>query len=376
MTYRTLSGRAGRATLLSLCIVGCHADSEQEAAALEARAAAATQLPPARALGPRTPSPDSVPLAPPAPPRRTLSPLADSIAASIVFAPRVQTWFTAAARGKRMLVDLGRVDVEVRKVPERLAAFKEAVEDRSPVPIGARLLLRGPWGAEEVTVAALDVWNGRVVAVVHGSPRLDSLARGKSLSPASAQLLQVAYAAHDSVAAASDSAQAAAPAPAPAPAPTRWPTAPCRRDSLSPDLGFRVTWVRDSIDMVLRGAAALPGYDAPQGVVTVRSSQAVGCFGEGQRVALVVNIRSADNSYARERVVLIDNFGRVTPLRANDLRFKAHDVVYALDADGDGVDDLATRAITAGAGATVILRYDPTSKRLGRLTSGFAWEAR
>ena len=369
MTYRTLPGRAGRAALLSFCIVGCHLDSEQESAALEARAAAATQqFPPARALGPRTPSPDSEPVVPPPPPRRTLSPLADTIAGSIVFAPRVQTWFTASARGKRMLVDLGRVDVEVRKPPERLAAFKEAAEDRSPVPVGAKLLLRSPWGAEEVDMTAIDVWNGRVVGVLTGSPRLASLAQGKSLLPASVQLLQVAYAARDS-AASSDSTRTAPP-------PARWPAAPCRRDSLSPDLAFRVTWVRDSLDAVLREAAALPAFDAPQGAVTVRSSQAVGCFGEGQRVALVVNLRSADNSYARERIVLLDGLGRVTPLRANDLRFKAHEVVYALDADGDGIDDLATRAITERAGATVILRYDPTTKRLGRLTSGFAWEAR
>ena len=375
MTYRTISGRAGRATLLSLCLVGCHVDSEQEAAALEARAAAATQLPPARALGPRVASPDSVPAVQPVRARRALSPLADTIASSIVFAPRVQTWFTASARGKRMLVDLGRVDVEVRRSPERLAAFREAAEDRSPVPIGTRLLLRAPWGAEEVTVTAIDLWNGRVVAVVQGSPRLDSLVRGRSLLPASAQLVRVAYAARDSTASpgSSDSTQAA---PAQTPPPARWPTSPCRRDSLSPDLAFRLTWVRDSIDAALRTAAAVPGYDAPQGAVTVRSSQAVGCFGEGHRVALVVNIRSADNSYVRERVILLDNLGRVTPLRANDLRFKAHDLVYALDADGDGVDDLATRATTAGAGATVILRYDPTTKRLGRLSSGFTWESR
>ena len=99
----------------------------------------------------------------------------------------------------------------------------------------------------------------------------------------------------------------------------------------------------------------------------------MGCFGERQRVALVVTVRTADNGWVQERVVLLDDAGRVTPVRANDLRFRAHELLYAFDADGDGVDDLAAKASTEAAGATVILRLDPKTKRLTRLAGGFAW---
>ena len=55
-----------------------------------------------------------------------LSPLADSIAERMVFPPSGQLWFTAAARGKRMLVDIGRVDIDVKTEP-RASAYLEAV---------------------------------------------------------------------------------------------------------------------------------------------------------------------------------------------------------------------------------------------------------
>jgi len=376
MTSRTLSGRAGRALLLSLGVAACNADGvERDTAALEARAAAATE--PLASRLPARPDSGAAPTDSAAPPpraaahRRALSPLADSIAEKIVFAPRTQTWFTAAARGKRMLVDLGRVDTEVRKVPERLAAFREAAAERSPVPVGTRLLLRGPFGAHEVTVASFDVWNGRVAGVLEGSALVDSLARVvRDPLPASAQLLGSTYAARDSAAQAAAAAGAAA-----ATTPAR-PIARCVRDTLSTALAERVAFVRDSLDAALRALAALPGFDAPRGAIAVRASQAVGCFDEGRRVALVVTLRTADASYVQERVVLLDDAGRVTPIRANDLRFKAHDVIYAFDADGDGVDDLAAKAATQLAGATVILRFDPKAKRLTRLTGGFAWESR
>src|SRR4029434_353562 len=59
------------------------------------------------------------PRAPPPPPKPP-PPLADTIAEKLVFPPVTQSWFLAAARGKKMLVDIGRVDVEVRRGPARL----------------------------------------------------------------------------------------------------------------------------------------------------------------------------------------------------------------------------------------------------------------
>ena len=98
-----------------------------------------------------------------------------------------------------------------------------------------------------------------------------------------------------------------------------------------------------------------------------------GCFGVARR-ALVVSLRAGDAEWVRERMVLVAPNGAVTPLRVSDLRFRAHDLLVAFDADGDGVDDLATRATTERAGGTTVLRVDLGNKRAERLAGGFAWE--
>jgi hypothetical protein len=103
------------------------------------------------------------------------------------------------------------------------------------------------------------------------------------------------------------------------------------------------------------------------------SSQVRGCFGVARR-ALVVSVRAGDAEWVRERLVLISPDGAAIPLHVNDLRFRAHDLLTAFDADGDGVDDLATRATTERAGGTTVLRIDPQKRRADRMAGGFAWE--
>ncbi|HVE78066.1 MAG TPA: hypothetical protein VNA89_04345, partial [Gemmatimonadaceae bacterium] len=84
---------------------------------------------------------DSVALTRPARRARppALPPLADSIAQLMVFAPRGQMWFAAAARGKRMLLDLGRADIDVRADTARFAAFQLVANHRATLRVGARL---------------------------------------------------------------------------------------------------------------------------------------------------------------------------------------------------------------------------------------------
>jgi hypothetical protein len=280
---------------------------------------------------------------------RPLSPLADSLSHMLVFVPRERSWLTAAARGKRMLVDIGRVDAEVRKDPARLAAYKEAVAALSPLRPGERLRLRGRWGSSDVTIASFDVWNGRIVALLQGDPLVDSLARLVEQLPASAIRLTTS----DSLALADSSV---APATA------------CER-TLDPELVKRVDVVRDSLQTIMRSRVA------PERVANVvfASSRAAGCYG-AWRAALAVSVRSKALDWVEERVVMLDSAGAVTPVRVSDLRFRTHDLLMALDADGDGVDDVATRGLRERAGGISILRFDPASRRFARLTSGFAWE--
>lgn len=290
----------------------------------------------------------AVSLPPREPPRPVLSPVADTIAQWLVFAPRGQQWFTAAARGKRLLVDIGRIDIEVRKDSARAAGYLEAVRRLSPIKVGARFRIAGPWGADSAVLSSFASWNGRIVGVLDVTGRADSLVRTVEPLPASALLT-------DSVVApAVDS---------------------CQRDSVAEEVLDRAGIVRDSISQHLLDSA-MPPFERLRNSVRMASSRVIGCYGTMGRVMVIVSLRAGNNEFVAERFAVVDDTGYVTPLRANDFRFPAHDGVYALDADRDGVDDLATRAMAEGMGALSILRTDTSRKRLDRLTSGFAWEAR
>lgn len=304
---------------------------------------------------PQKGSPASAQEAPPPPaaePRQArarkpvLSARAESLSTRLVFAPSNQSWFLAAARGKRLLVDLGRVDAEVTKDAERAAAFREAVERLSPVPVGARFRLHGTWGADDAVVTGYDSWNGRIVATVRTSPTVEGLA---------ARVVPF-------VVAAQRTDSAAEPAPE-----------SCERTPLSPQMVARADSVRDSLETELRLFDA-PVADRLAESIKVQHTRIVGCFGVG-RTMLVASLRAGGNEYLRERYVVLDDAGKVHALRSNSLRFRANDALYAFDADGDGIDDIAARGIAERAGALTILRV-ADGRRLERLTSGFFWESR
>ncbi len=130
------------------------------------------------ASAPVTASPSRPVTASPSPADRGgLSPLADTIAQRLVFVPLVERWLTAAARTKKLYVDLGRVDIDLKKDPARLAAFSRAAAARSPFPIGTPFEVRGSWGSERGTLSGFEAYNGRIVGTLDGVTVGDSLAR-------------------------------------------------------------------------------------------------------------------------------------------------------------------------------------------------------
>lgn len=268
----------------------------------------------------------------------------DSIRPYLVFRPVDESWFVAANRGKRMLLDIGRVDLEVRKDSAVATAYRTAVAERSPITVGTTFQLRGPWGSEAVTAQAVDTWNGRIVLVLQGSAVMDSLAQRTATVVASVTT-------------------------------AKGPNASaCVRESLTADEKKRVQVVHDSLVKVLR-AAGLPPYPRLASRVTSASSEVAGCF-DRATIALVVSLRTPTLEWTRQRLVLIDAKGMVRAVPLEDFRLKVHDLLHALDADGDGVDDLAAIGRTERGGATSILRYDRAARRFTRLASGFAWEDR
>ena len=295
---------------------------------------------------------------------RALSPLAESIANGLVFYPVDRVWFTAASRGKRMLVDLGRVDMSIATDSITRRAYQEAVSRLSPLPVGTTLRLRGPWGTEDVRIKSFDRWNGRIVARLEVSKLLDSLARAEDMLPATAIRLDSTRLARSDSGARPDSTKPPPVMPSPAPV--------CTRDTLPTELVARGMAVRDSIARFIVDSI-VPPYERHVEQSKVYSSWIPGCFGVA-KLLVVANRRTPDTEFAVERAALVDSTGKVHPLRFQDLRFKAHDPLYVFDADGDGIDDLAARGYGDRSGGLTIMRLDLATRRFLRLASGFAWE--
>jgi hypothetical protein len=301
---------------------------------------------------------------------RSLSPLADSIANSLVLVPRDRAWFTVASRGKRMLVDIGRIDIVLARDSVTRAAFLEAVSRLSPLPIGSALRLRGPYDlVEEARIKGFDVWNGRIVARLEVSKILDSLARAEDMLPATAVRVDTATAGAGTRKPPDSSRVVVKPDSVPAP-PASAPA--CVRDTLPTDLATRGITVRDSLAHFLVDSVK-PPYERMITEAKVASWWIPGCFGIS-RLLVIANRRTPDMEFAVERAVLVDSTGKVLPVRFSDLRFHAHDPLYVFDADGDGIDDLAARGYGDRSGGLTIMRLDVQSKRFLRLASGFAWE--
>lgn len=284
---------------------------------------------------------------------KALPPLADSIADKLVFPPVTQGWFLAAARGKRMLVDIGRVDIEVRRDPAKLAAYKLAVDARSPFPTGTRFRLRGPWGADDATISGYDTWNGRIVATLETTPRVDSMAKTIEPLPATAQLVDSASDALDDTT--------------------------CVRAAIPAPLQARMKVVRDSLEQFLKETEK-PPYERLMKSLKSRSSGVGGCFPGGPAI-VIATLWAGEYEWVREIVVLIDPAGKPIPLRLRDYRFRGHEAIYALDGDGDGIDDIATRGYGPSLGGMSVLRLvdgktPKEPKRLERMATGFAWESR
>jgi hypothetical protein len=311
----------------------------------------------------------------------SLDPLADSISDRMVFYALIQTKFVAATRGKRLLMDLGRYDGTLAGAKQK-RAFEEAAKVLSPVHPGDRFVLHGPWGEDSATVTGYSVWNKRIVATLALPALIDSMARSGVTLVALATKIVPDSARVDS--ARVDSARAPAPAPPAAVAPPDSIVLPdsatvanaltpgCARDSISLELALRISELADSLAVVLEADTAKL-TDRLKKSVKVQKSQALGCFGHW-RVILLVNQSAGDYEYVHQLGLLVDTAGVAVPLGVRDLRFKAHEVIKAFDADGDGVDDLAVKGYGNRIGATVILHYSPERRRLEYIMEGFAWE--
>jgi hypothetical protein len=280
------------------------------------------------------------------------------VADGIVFAPRTAERFLVAARNRRLLLDLGRVDLEVKQNPELLALVRKVSARVGPLARSTQVRVRGTWGDETDSIVGYDVWNGRAVAVLGVSSRTDSLLRRN------APLVGVA------TRASADTASGVAAAPA-SPAAV---TGRCVRDSLPPILQTRVAAVRDSLVRWVTDSLR-PTFPRLVKATMVRGDATTGCFGDWRAVVIVTS-RTPSLEWNEERALLVAPSGAVQAARLRDLRLRAHESLMAFDADGDGVDELAARGLATQMGAQSVLKLEPATRRFSRFASGFAWESR
>lgn len=301
-------------------------------------------------------------------PRLALPPLADSIANRLVFDPTVQNTFLVALQGGRLLMDLGRVDDNVTKTPDRLAAYRVAVDARSPVAKGARVRVRGPWGdAADATVDSFDVASGRIVGVLARADVADSVAKPATGLIGLADLVPTS-ATVPPAATTPPADQTPEVAAQPNAVPQR-DTSLCQRE-WDDATRARAASVRDSLEGILR-AGDPPVYLRLRTSLKVKKSMLAGCF-PGGRAVIAVALYGGDFEWVREKVVLLTNTGGVRALTVRDYRMRVHDLIDAFDADDNGRDDVAARGFTTRAGAQVVLRF--TENKLERIAAGFAWE--
>ncbi|MDX2182381.1 MAG: hypothetical protein SFW08_00210, partial [Gemmatimonadaceae bacterium] len=244
----------------------------------------------------------------PAGPVSITSPLADSLAPMLVYPPPGQPWFLAASRGGRLLLDVGRVDVETKKRTDRIPVIAALAEAHGTVPKGTRLLLRGPWGREVATVTGFDVWSGRIVATLAVSALADSLAKLKTPLVASAFRLNGAAPPADDV-------------------PSPDASVGCAKDSLLRQLKPRLARVRDSLVQVTR--AMVPRITVYQQArkpkpAMLRTTSGAGCF-DAPKALVVVSLRGENYEWVAQKAVLISASGASAQVGVSDLRFTGHE---------------------------------------------------
>ena len=302
-----------------------------------------------------------------APKLPALSEAEQRVADAVVFAPKVTQRFLVASRNKRLLVDVGRIDLEGKLDAGLLSTVRRVSARVGPLANVTHMRVRGSWGDETDSIVGYDVWNGRAVAVLAANLRTDSLLRKN------APLVGVAT--RDSAASADSAVTVPAPVVKPVVASSTSTAVPvCVRDSIAPMLGARVSTVRDSLVRWVTDSLRSP-FARFARATTVRGDATVGCFGPW-RALVVVTSRTPTFEWNEERALLVAPDGKVQTARLRDLRLRAHESLIAFDADGDGVDELSARGFATRMGAQSVLKLDPATRRFARFASGFAWETR
>jgi hypothetical protein len=276
----------------------------------------------------------------PAPTGTPLGPRAQALADRAVFVPRTTRWFVARRTDAGTLAaDIGRMDEAVATGDSLALAAMLAAS--SPVPPGLRVIVHGAGDARATTIDRLAVQGRRIVALIDG----DSAATTWRL-----------------VAVVTDTTSAAAP---PAARCTPGDTIAIAATIERLLAGTRRTDRRTAADSAAprdSGAAA-----------TARGSALVGCFGAFR--ALAVRRPAVATPDVAEKAWLVRADGRTRLVRLRDLSYPLHDLLAAVDTDGDGTDELLVRSHRPAMETIAALRMTD-SVTFTRFVNGFTVERR
>ena len=275
----------------------------------------------------------------PAAPDTPLAGEAAAMADRAVFAPLTQRWFMARTIDSTLSLDVGRLDGGVGATDAARSAFEQMVSSRSPVRRGMPFTVHARAGATTAHVTGFRVSGRRIIALLD-APALDSTERAVPVewrgtppvalhtSPAAACAPGDTAAISAAIVRASDPAFGLKPGKSPA------PVTPVAKLALS----------------VLRG-----------------------CFGDFRAI---LALRPLDvTPEAVERVTLVRANGTTRSGKLKDLAYPLHELLFVLDIDGDGTNEIVVHSYRMSMETWAALRMTD-SISFTRFASGFTIEKR
>lgn len=276
----------------------------------------------------------------PAPPGTPLDARAQALADRAVFVPRTTRWFVARRSDTGTIAaDIGRMDDAV--APGDSLAVAAMLAATSPVQPGLRVLVHGGGDARATTVTRLAVQGRRLVALIDGDA-----------SDATWRLVDVV----------TDSTRATA------------------ASSSRCDAGDAAA-ITATVDRLLAGTQRADRRGPSDAVAPrdtadaapARGSALVGCFGTYRAIA--VRRPAVATPDAVEKAWLVAPDGRARSVRLRDLSYPLHDLLAAVDTDGDGTDELLVRSHRPAMETIAALRMSD-SVTFTRFVNGFTVERR
>lgn len=275
----------------------------------------------------------------PAAPNMVLDGEAASFADRAVFAPLTQRWYMARTIDSTLSLDIGRIDGGVGTTDASRSAFEQMVASRSPVQRGMPFTVHSRAGATTAHVTGFRLSGRRIIALLD-APALDSTERAVPVEWRGVPPVPLRT----------------SPAAICAPGDTAAISAAILRAS-DPAFGVKTP---------SRSAPATP--IGKQALSVLR-----GCFGDFRAILALRPLDVTPETV--ERVTLVRANGTTRSGKLKDLAYPLHELLFVLDIDGDGTNEIVVHSYRMSMETWAALRMTD-SISFTRFASGFTIEKR